>query len=126
MIVMSGEEEDLQHASTLIPAALATAQQVPLPISRHTPLPCNLSFESLSFRLQLTLAGDEDACSIALDIVYDFSSFLQRSDAHSHSPQILAAHIKVCRRMCVITGFVFCLRSAQGCRLFLCFSRVQH
>jgi hypothetical protein len=50
----------------------------------------------LSFRPQLTLAGDEDACSIALDIVYDFSSFLQRSDTHSHSPQILATHIKVC------------------------------
>jgi hypothetical protein len=52
---------------------------------------------SVSLGPQLTLAGDEDACSIALDIVYDFSNFLQRSDTHSHSPQILATHIKVCR-----------------------------
>ena len=51
----------------------------------------------ISFRLQLTVAGDEDACSVALDIVYDFSDFLDRnSDASSHNPQLLLAHIKVC------------------------------
>ena len=44
-IVMKGEEDDMQHVSPLISTALAVAQQ-------------------------LTLAGDEDACSTALDIVY--------------------------------------------------------
>jgi hypothetical protein len=41
---MNNEEEDMQHFSALIPTAISVAQQ-------------------------LTLAGDEDACSIALDIM---------------------------------------------------------
>ncbi len=104
---MADEEEDMQHVFPLIPVALATAQQARPPRPPPPPPPPHLlcSSPSRAMRMPAGIISAQPChsqlifCffrSIALDIVYDFSSFLERnSDAASHNPQILATHIKV-------------------------------